>query len=382
MVGMCRVAGWPVPEEFSLNPVNSVAALSHWRCLLVLAGEISPQGMGELTRRYPSTGLRRSSESSTSIQATLEQIPPSPRQEVLQQDEKQIPHSGSTGSAPYKKAEKTLIRSFDSHFHLDRLSARGPRIPLTHLAAIEQAFPQQPDKGYTTLLSGAVAVFCDQKTLPSEKEITALTQQGFTVMIGAHPKIILTRKERQRVKSLSQHPSVSGVGEVGLDHSVTSDLWHLQERQLRDLLTGLPPSRVLTLHIRGMRDDVTGVEAYMRCLDVITPIIKGSQKIQLHCFSSTTEVVQQWLESFPSTHFSISNMANSFNSQQRAALKSVPRNKLLLETDAPYFPPVGKKLNAPSLLDYTAESVATILGDISPEEVLELTETNARAFFH
>ncbi|XP_038062350.1 3'-5' ssDNA/RNA exonuclease TatD-like [Patiria miniata] len=117
----------------------------------------------------------------------------------------------------------------------------------------------------------------------------------------------------------------------------------------------------------------------MRCVDVITTIIKGSQ---LHCFSSTTEVVQQWLESFPSTHFSISNMANSFNSRQRAALKSVPRNKLLLDTDAPYLPPVGKKLNAPSLLDYTAESVATILGDISPEEVLELTETNARAFFH
>ena len=359
VVGMCRLAGWPAPEEFSLHPINSVAALSHWRCLTVFVGEITPQGMEKLRHRYPSSGLRRSSGTSTISRSPLEQIPFSPRQKVLQQEEKHIPPSRSRGNAPYPEPEnvreevevtvtressslgeeKTIVHRFDSHFHLDRLSVRVPGIQLTNCVAIEQVFPQGSDKHYTVRLSGAAAVFCDQNTLPLEKEIPALTiKQGFSVMIGAHPKTILTDKERQRVKSLIQHPSVIGLGEVGLDHSVNSDLWHLQERQLRDLLTGLHPSRVLTLHIRGMRDDFTGVETYMRCLDVISPVIKGSQKIQLHCFSSTTEVVQQWLESFPNTHFSIGNMVNSFNGRQKAALKSVPRNQLLLETDAPYFP--------------------------------------------
>jgi hypothetical protein len=35
---VCRVRGWEIPVEFSLNPPNSPAVLIHWRALIELLG--------------------------------------------------------------------------------------------------------------------------------------------------------------------------------------------------------------------------------------------------------------------------------------------------------------------------------------------------------
>ena len=35
---VCRVGGWEIPSEFSLNPLNSPAVLMHWRALIELLG--------------------------------------------------------------------------------------------------------------------------------------------------------------------------------------------------------------------------------------------------------------------------------------------------------------------------------------------------------
>ena len=35
---VCRVRGWEIPSEFSLNPPNSPAVLIHWRALIELLG--------------------------------------------------------------------------------------------------------------------------------------------------------------------------------------------------------------------------------------------------------------------------------------------------------------------------------------------------------
>ena len=142
---------------------------------------------------------------------------------------------------------------------------------------------------------------------------------------------------------------------MGLDHTCKPDLWHVQERQLKDLLAALDPAKVLKLHLRGMKDNPTGVEVFMRCLDVISPLLRGGRKIQLHCFTSTAE--GEWLESFPNINFSYTNMVSRFNSRQRVALKAVPRNRPLLETDAPYFAPKGRTNGAPSLLAAAAEDL-------------------------
>ena len=65
----------------------------------------------------------------------------------------------------------------------------------------------------------------------------------------------------------------------------------------------------------------------------------------------------------------------------RRAVKEVPHEQLLIETDCPYLAPVpmrGKR-NEPSYLVHTAEVVAREAG-VSPNELAAITSANTRRY--
>jgi TatD DNase family protein len=64
------------------------------------------------------------------------------------------------------------------------------------------------------------------------------------------------------------------------------------------------------------------------------------------------------------------------------AVRQVPLNRLLLETDGPFLAPVPRrgKRNEPQLLVYTAQKVAELKG-VSIEEVAQATTANAEKLF-
>ncbi len=61
------------------------------------------------------------------------------------------------------------------------------------------------------------------------------------------------------------------------------------------------------------------------------------------------------------------------------AAKSAPRDRILIETDAPYLAPVPKrgKRNEPALMVHTARKLAELRGE-SYEEVCAITSENFR----
>ena len=67
----------------------------------------------------------------------------------------------------------------------------------------------------------------------------------------------------------------------------------------------------------------------------------------------------------------------------REAASAVPRDKLLIETDAPYLAPHPNrgKLNHSGYLTFVANTFSQIWG-CSPDEVAEQTYQNATAFFN
>ncbi|MGX8685707.1 MAG: TatD family hydrolase, partial [Spirochaetales bacterium] len=75
------------------------------------------------------------------------------------------------------------------------------------------------------------------------------------------------------------------------------------------------------------------------------------------------------------------NLTYKSNDHLRRMLKKVPRNKLLLETDAPYLTPVPLrgKPNCPANIIHTYECAAQVLG-ISVEQLSEQVFENFTCF--
>lgn len=100
-----------------------------------------------------------------------------------------------------------------------------------------------------------------------------------------------------------------------------------------------------------------------------------------HCFTGTAEDAAK-IESYGGFLLGIGGVVTYKKSDLPEVLRSVPMERLVLETDAPYLPPVpfrGKR-NESAYLVHTAEKVAEIYG-VSLSEVRDVTTANARQLF-
>lgn len=100
----------------------------------------------------------------------------------------------------------------------------------------------------------------------------------------------------------------------------------------------------------------------------------------LHSFSSGPAVLEAGLAL--GHYLSFSGMITFKNWRQDDAIRRVPPERLLVETDAPYLAPVpyrGKR-NEPAMVVQVAERLAAVLG-LTIEAVAEITTANARRLF-
>ena len=89
---------------------------------------------------------------------------------------------------------------------------------------------------------GAVANFCDPQTYPSPKEVD-LRRQRVRTTVGVHPKAAgnVSPSEIRARQELLKVPGVVGLGEVGLDHSLSPTLWVDQLELLSAILRMATP---------------------------------------------------------------------------------------------------------------------------------------------
>ncbi len=100
----------------------------------------------------------------------------------------------------------------------------------------------------------------------------------------------------------------------------------------------------------------------------------------LHCFSGGPGLLQAGLEA--DWYVSFSGIVSFKSFQDEAGVRSVPLERLLIETDSPYLAPVpmrGRR-NEPAFVAHVAARVAEIRGE-DVERVAEATYQNARRFY-
>ncbi|RFC66616.1 MULTISPECIES: TatD family hydrolase [Mesorhizobium] len=189
--------------------------------------------------------------------------------------------------------------------------------------------------------------------------------------VGTHPHN--AGEERgitvDELVKLAEHPKVVAIGEAGLDYHYDKAPRDDQAVGFRthiaaSRITGLP----LVIHAREADEDIAAI------LEEETG--KGVFPFVLHCFSSGKALALKGVEL--GGYVSFSGILTFKNSAEiRDTAREIPRDRLLVETDAPYLapPPYRGKRNEPAYVVNTAAVLAETIG-VSNEEIAKLTTDN------
>ncbi len=174
--------------------------------------------------------------------------------------------------------------------------------------------------------------------------------------VGIHPHEAGNEPEvsAERLVELARHPKVVGFGETGLDyfyeHAPREDQrrnFHVHIEAAR--ISGLP----IVVHTRDA--DTETAEILRREME------KGAFCGLLHCFSSSGELALAALDL--GFYISLSGIVTFKKADAlRQTVQSVPTDRILVETDAPFLAPIPKrgKRNEPAFTAHTAACVARI----------------------
>ncbi len=190
---------------------------------------------------------------------------------------------------------------------------------------------------------------------------------------GIHPdsaKDKLNKITENDIIKASSHPKVIAIGECGLDYYYAPDTKNEQiEMFKRHIIASAKTSLPLMIHQRNAEDDM---------LKLLHDSIKKYGKLTgvIHCFTSTTEFANEILKL--GFYISASGIITfKSGTDILETFKTIPLDKILIETDSPYLAPVPYrgKINEPAFVIKTAEKLAEIKG-LTTEQIANITKNN------
>lgn len=228
----------------------------------------------------------------------------------------------------------------DSHCHLD-----FPDFAAERDAIVERARAAGVD--WLVTISTRVHKF------PEIREIAESYDNVFC-SVGTHPHHADKEPEitTADLVRLTSHPKVVAIGEAGLDYFRNNSSVAGQERGFRRHIaaareTGLP----LVIHAREADSDVA------RILE--EEAAKGVFPFVLHCFTGGEDLARRGVALGGYVSFS-GVISFKKNETLRAIAASIPQDRILVETDAPFLAPEpfrGKR-NEPAFVTHTAKALA------------------------
>lgn len=193
--------------------------------------------------------------------------------------------------------------------------------------------------------------------------------------VGWHPLSAakMTDRDLDWLRELSEHPKVVAIGEIGLDYYRDASSKETQKEVFRKQIrlakeVNLP----IIIHDREAHQDVYEILKEENAAEV------GGI---MHCFSGSAEMAQQFLDI--NFYISLAGPVTFKNAKKpKEVAKTVPLDRLLIETDCPYLTPEpyrGKR-NETGYVRYVAETIAELRG-MDYEELCKITYENATRLF-
>lgn len=253
----------------------------------------------------------------------------------------------------------------DTHTHLD-----DARYDTDRDAMIQRAIEAGVDR--------LVTIGCDLAT--SQAAVALAERYPFVyASVGVHPHEVrhIQADWYDEFRRLAASRKVVAYGEIGLDYHYNHSPPDEQRRRFREQIQlaktlALP----VIIHTREAQDDTITI---LREENAST--IGGV----FHCFSGDAWLAKDALDL--GFHVSFSGMVTFQNATMlREIAKTVPLDRLLIETDCPYLTPVphrGKR-NEPAFVAHVADQLASVRSDgrqLTAEDIGRITSENARRLF-
>jgi len=254
---------------------------------------------------------------------------------------------------------------FDSHAHYDDPRFAGDLDEIVKRIS-------QPSEICPCGVEYVINIGCD---VPTSRLCVELSDRYdlFYTAVGIHPRDADRFDENtlSDLEEMLKHEKTVAIGEIGLDYKYDNSPRDVQKKVFRTLLdfsvqTGYP----VCIHDRDAHGDV---------FDILREFPKA--KGVLHSYSGSAEMARQLLRMGWYLSFSGTVTFKNANGILEAA-RVVPKERLLVETDAPYLAPVpfrGKRNH--SDYAYATASKLAELHKVSTEEMVEITKENALSFF-
>ena len=245
----------------------------------------------------------------------------------------------------------------DSHCHLD--------------------FPDFAEERAAIVARAAAAGVSQMVTISTRvrrfEQILAIAEEFDNVhcSVGTHPhyaheELDITAGDLGR---LAEHPKVVAIGEAGLDYFYDKSPREAQAEGFRTHIAAARETQLpLVIHARDADADIAEI--------LEEESGRGRFPFILHCFSSGHNLAMAGVRLGGYVSFSgILAFKNSIALREIA--KEIPRDRLLVETDAPYLapPPHRGKRNEPAFVAHTAAILAESIG-VSQDDVAAITTEN------
>ena len=245
----------------------------------------------------------------------------------------------------------------------------------THAHYDDEAFDGDREELLSGLAAGGIGTVVNVGAdMESTKTTIALTEKYpfIYAAVGFHALNLdsLTADWRGDIKKLAAQKKVVAIGEIGLDYHYERDS---REKQLevfeKQLVLANELSLPVIVHDRKAHEDTLNLLKKHRPRGVV------------HCFSGSVETAKEIIKL--GMYIGLGGAVTFKNAVKPAEVAAfVPKDRLLLETDAPYMSPVpyrGKRCTS-LLIPYTAEKIAAVRGE-AVEKLLFETDKNARTLF-
>lgn len=213
----------------------------------------------------------------------------------------------------------------------------------------------------------------EEKTM--DKVIELAQAPNLYAMVGIFPSEAKTYNQgiEEKMIERAKNPKVVAVGEIGLDY-----YW---DKTFNDIQQEVFIKQIKMANKLGLPIVIHDREAHKDTFDILKGVNKSS-KVLFHCFSGSVEFMKECVRE--GWFIAIGGVVTFKNAvKMKDVAREVPLDKLVLETDAPYLTPVpfrGKE-NKPAYVRYVAEEIAS-LRNMPVEEIIDITTTNAEAFFN